>query len=140
MKEIFVDTNIFIRHFLKDDKKLSPLAQEIISACQQGRHSLVVCPAILLETSWLLSSFYKLSKKRVIELLNLILDLENAKIIDRQIIEETLTVYSQKNIDHIDAFVAATMNRMKISEIFSFDRDFDKIPHLRRLTSPLPPS
>lgn len=132
-KKIFADTNIFIRLYLQDNPKLSPLAKEIISNCEDGRYILVICPVTILEIAWLLLSFYKISKEKVLLLFEEILQIHNIEIIDRLSIEKTISIYKAKNIDITDAYWIAIMEQEKISEIFSFDRDFDKIKGVKRI-------
>ena len=130
--KIFADTNIFIRLYLQDNPKLSPLANEIISNCEDGKYTLVICPVTILEIAWLLLSFYKIPKEKVLLFFEEILQIHNIEIIDRLSIEETISIYRSKNIDITDAYWIAIMKQEKISEIFSFDRDFDKIKGVKR--------
>lgn len=134
--KIFADTNIFIRLYLQDSPKLSPLAREIISACENGRYTLVICPVTILEIVWLLFSFYKISKEKILLFIEEILQIQTIEIIDRVLIEKSLSVYRSKNIDITDAYWISVMEQQKISKIFSFDHDFDKIPAITRLEKP----
>ena len=136
MTNYFADTNIFVRFLLNDDGKLSPLAREIIIGCEQEKYSLTIIPALVLEIVWLLNSFYKLPKQETIIKLETLAGLNNLNIIDKEIIANTIAIYKEKNVDFLDAFFAASMEALKIKEIFSFDRDFDKIRGLKRLEKP----
>lgn len=133
MAKYFTDTNVFIRFLLNDDKKLSRLAREIITGCEEGKYILVIVPASILEIVWLLNSFYRLPKAETIDKIEGLCNLNNLHIVDKQIIIEALQIYKEKNIDFIDAFFVANMETLKIKEIFSFDRDFDKIRGIKRM-------
>lgn len=136
MKEIIVDTNIFIRFFLNDEPKLSTAAREIINDCIVGKYSLIVLPAIFLEIVWLLRSFYKLTKNEIIDKIESMFQIPNLKFIDEKLIKDTVGTFKNYNVDFVDAFVASNAERLNIKEIFSFDRDFDKIPSVTRLQKP----
>lgn len=131
--KIFVDTNIFIRFYRRDDQKLSPLAEKIISDCQAGRTVLVICPVTILETAWLLTSFYKLPKIEIVTFVEKILAMANLQIIDEGLTRNTVSLFKEKNIDVTDAYFTALMEQYKISKIFSFDHDLDKIKGIKRL-------
>lgn len=130
---IFADTNIFIRLFLNDNPKLSPIAKEIVTNCEQGKYCLVICSVTVLEIIWLLLSFYKIPKEKILLFLDEILKISNIEIIDRSIIEKTLSIYKTKNADITDVYWTVVMEQEKIKEIFSFDHDLDKISGIKRL-------
>lgn len=134
--KIFADTNIFIRLYLQDNPKLSPLAKDIISGCESGKFTLVICPVTILEIVWLLLSFYKIPKEKILLFLEEILLISNIEIIDRPLIEKVVSIYKSRNIDVTDAYWIAVMEQEKIKGIFSFDHDFDKISGIKRLESP----
>lgn len=43
-------------------------------------------------------------------------------------------LFEMKNVDFIDALVAARMQTQSMSYIFSFDKHFDRLPAVQRLT------
>lgn len=133
---IWVDTNIFIRFYRRDDAKLSPLAEKIISGCETGKLILVICPVTILEIIWLLTSFYKLSKSETITFVESIIALPNLEIINDNLAKKTVVLFKEKNIDAVDAYFATLMEQEKINEIFSFDHHLDKIPSIKRLQKP----
>jgi predicted nucleic acid-binding protein len=134
--KFWVDTNIFIRFYRQDDPKLSPLAQEIIADCIAGKYHLVICSVTILEIVWLLHSLYKLPRQEIITFVENIFVLCNLEIVDKEIAQKTFALFKEKNIDAADAYFAALMDQEKITEIFSFDHDLNKIPHLHRLQKP----
>lgn len=136
INKIFADTNIFIRLYLQDNPKLSPMAKEIVSACESGKFVLVICPVTILEIVWLLLSFYKTPKEKILLFLEEILQISNIEIVNRTTIEKTISLYESRNIDITDAYWIVIMEQEKIKKIFSFDHDFDKIRSLTRLERP----
>jgi predicted nucleic acid-binding protein len=42
-------------------------------------------------------------------------------------------LYVEKNISFADAYHAVVMQKLNLTEIVSFDRDFDKLPTLKRI-------
>jgi len=45
---------------------------------------------------------------------------------------DALALYGRKNIDYIDAYNAVSMRRFGLTEIYSYDEDFDAIEGIRR--------
>ncbi|MCL5069363.1 MAG: PIN domain-containing protein [Actinobacteria bacterium] len=44
-----------------------------------------------------------------------------------------MDIYASRNIDFEDALSFAHMEKRQIKEIYSYDRDFDKLEELKRL-------
>ena len=61
---------------------------------------------------------------------------DNLKLVDEELKKKTVMLYKEKNIDIVDAYFVSLMEQHKISKIFSFDHDFDKISGIKRLESP----
>ncbi|MBW2032306.1 MAG: PIN domain-containing protein, partial [Deltaproteobacteria bacterium] len=52
---------------------------------------------------------------------------------NKDLILSALTLYSQKNIDFIDAYNALMMKNKGIAEIYSYDKHYDRVEWLTRL-------
>jgi len=55
------------------------------------------------------------------------------RLSSKGVAREALRLYAEENLDWTDAFVAAQMLSRSQTEIYSFDRDFDKVPGVVRL-------
>ena len=130
---IFLDTNIFLRFFLKENelvfKDLERLFNEIIS----GKIVCLSNEIIIAEVIWVLDRFYKWNKEKICENIELILNTPNIRFRERSIIIEAVNLYKDKNISFIDAYNYFFMRANGINKIYSFDRDFDKLPDIKRL-------
>lgn len=133
MNKYFVDTNIFTRFFLQDDSTLSPKAEKIITDCENGKYTLVLAPVLFLEITWLLHSFYKQKKDSVVSILKKMLTFSNFEVLEKDLVEKTISLYENANVDLIDCYFAAQMQGKRINQIFSFDHHFDKLPGIKRL-------
>ena len=129
----FVDTNVFIRFYRHDNPRLSPLAEKIISDCVAGKTALVICPVTVLEIVWLLTSFYKLPRTEIIRFVEKILVMANLEILEADLTKIMSSMFREKNIDVTNAYFPTLMDQQKISKIFSFDHDLDKISNIKRL-------
>jgi AbrB family looped-hinge helix DNA binding protein len=56
----------------------------------------------------------------------------NLYVENRQIFLEALEIFSLKPVDFIDAYNAAYLKSRGLSEIYTYDRDFDAVDFLRR--------
>lgn len=127
MKIIFLDTNIFIRFLVKDNKKMALEAKKLFELIEKGKIKAETDLIVLAEIVWVLSSFFKLKKQDIFEYISLLLRMQNLLVKDENIILKALDIYRKKNIDFIDAFCAALVLKRKIEYICSYDNDYDKI-------------
>lgn len=122
----FLDTNIIIRYLL-DGPEASAIEKIL-----KGKVELILPDIIIAETVWTLLSHYKWGKEKIIPPLQSLLRLESIQA-NKNTLLEALQIYSNHNIDYVDAYLAVLMKKEEANAIYSLDRDFDKIPSIRRV-------
>ncbi len=132
--KIFVDTNVFLRFLLADHPSQSPACRRLFEKAKEGKIKLFTHPVIILEIAWVLLSYYKESKKQVTDKLRLLLFFKEMEIPERQILLDAIALFEEENLDLTDAFMAVWLKSKKSPQIYSFDRDFDHVEGLKRLT------
>jgi len=81
-----------------------------------------------------LESYYQLEKTRIAEMLKAILSTPGLEVLNAKIVESALPYYSIQNIDFVDAYIVALMQKHGIAGIYSFDKKhLDRITHITRL-------
>lgn len=126
MKEYFIDTNIFLRFLLNDHKKQSLLAKKLFKKAEGRKIDLWTTDVVILEIIWTLKSFYKLSSKKIQNLISTILALEHFKMKNKNLLLQALDLFVDKNVDFIDAY-NFLLARKDGKKIISFDQNFDKL-------------
>ena len=132
MKKVFIDTNIFLRFLTRDDNSKYWKCKEIFKKAVEGEIVLATSAMVIAELIWTLMSYYKVSKADVIEKVSIIVGTESLHLPDKNLIMDALVLYGRKNIDYIDAYNAVSMRRQGLSEIYSYDEDFDAIEGIQR--------
>ena len=131
--KVFVDTNIFLRFLLADHPRQSPACKKLFERAQAGRVRLVTLPIVIAEIAWVLSSFYKESAKEVARKLRIILLFEGLDVPHRDALLSATQVFESRGIDFIDAYVSSWLKLEKSNQIYSYDRDFDKVEGIKRV-------
>lgn len=126
MREYFVDTNIFLRFLLADNKKQYLLAKKLFQKAEDGKISLWTTDIVILEIIWTLKSFYQLKPQEIQHSITSLAALKNLKIENKNLILEALDVFVSKNVDFADAYNFLLAQKTK-KKILSFDQDFDKL-------------
>ena len=132
MEKVFVDTNLFLRYLTKDNLVKYDRCREVFKKAVEGKVSLLTSEMVIAELIWTLLSYYKVPKAEVIEKVSIIISTPNLHLVDKTIIADSLVLYSQKNIDFIDAYNALFMKFHGLEKIYSYDEDFDAIDGIER--------
>lgn len=128
----FLDTNIILRFVLQDHPIYSPKAEFIFDKINKGE-DVYTSWLVIFETIFVLLHTHKLNKTEVAEKLLPLLRFETLHIENRSLVEKTFDYFVQKNVSFGDAYSVALMEKKKLKKIYSFDRDFDKFPQIKRL-------
>ena len=134
MKKLRVlDANIILRFLTNDLLEQADRCAKLLILIEAGSEEVWLPDLVLADIVWTLEKFYNQSKKRIQELLIPILELHGLRYTNKKVAKDALRLYVEKNFDWTDAFVAAQMLAQKKIEIYSYDRDFDKIEGITRL-------
>lgn len=128
----FVDTNIFLRFLTRDDPTKFERCRRLFEQAVAGAITLRTSELVIAEIVWTLLSYYNLPKPVVIEKVGQILNTPNLAVTNQEVLIEALVLWSRHNCDFIDAYNVALMHRDGLTELVSYDTDFDLLPFTRR--------
>ena len=132
----FIDTNIFLRVFVKEDEKTFNACCDFIRIVEDGTIKAYSSNLVFAEVNWVLASLYKFSKNDIVQVLNSIAGMKNLKIFNDNELLSALDIYSSHNVKFIDSLIASSAwlieeKTKQKTIIVSYDKDFDKINLLR---------
>jgi predicted nucleic-acid-binding protein len=130
---IFIDTNIFLRYFEREDELAYRKAEKLFTEIVRGNIAGISTSLVIAEVIWVLERFYGWDKEEICNNIELILETPNIRFEERNILIGAINLYKGKNISFIDAYNYFFMIANSIDKIYSFDRDFDKLPDIKRL-------
>ena len=133
MKPIFIDTNILLRYLTADDPGKFERCKDLFKRALEKKIVLLTSDMVIAELIWTLNSFYKVPKDEIIEKVTIIINMPNLKIPNKKLLSEVLALFSQENIDYIDAYNAVFMKNNGCVQIFSYDKNFDCIVNIKRM-------
>lgn len=132
-KARIIDANILLRFLTNDDPDKADQCQILLKRIEAQEEEVLLPDIILADIIWTLQSFYKQPKVRIRELIMPLLSLKGLRFSSKEVAYRALAFYVEHNIDWTDAFVAAQMIARGRAEIYSYDRDFEKIKEIKRL-------
>lgn len=129
MKQVVIDTNIFIRLLTKDIKTQFEKAQALFTRIEKQEIQGLVSILVLNEIIWIAENFYNLKRSDYLPQLFKLLALKNLKIteVKKAKIIAILELMRTNKLDFTDVYLSQTAGT---NEIFSFDRDIAKLTQI----------
>ena len=133
----FLDTNVILRYLTRDDERKAEACHRLFQRLSRGEEEIFTCEAIVTEVVYVLSSRrapYRLGHEEIRARLVPILTLRGLRLPQKRVYIRALDIYaSMPFLDFEDALAAAHMERQGVTEIVSYDKDFDMVAGLQRV-------
>jgi predicted nucleic-acid-binding protein len=89
---------------------------------------------VIAEVVWVLESAYGLSAAEIVPMIKAILATPGLEVTNKALTGKALHYYITYHIDFIDGYIAALMERMNLTEVYSFDKKhLPRISKIKRL-------
>ena len=132
MQPCFMDTNILLRYFTRDDEEKAQRVLQLLLRVERGEEKAITSSLVIFETVFTLQKFYKVSRMHIKDLILPLIALKGLQLPDKHIYQRAFDLYISKNISFADAYNAAYMIAKGVPHVYSWDRDFDKIDGIIR--------
>ncbi|MCX6706157.1 MAG: PIN domain-containing protein [Candidatus Woesebacteria bacterium] len=126
-KTVFLDTNIFLRLFVKEGGKQYSDCSQLFTLIETSKIKGLICSVVLLEIYFTLNSFYKFSPRQCQKYLTKIISDRNIKIIDDFDYNKALDLFIQTKVKFTDCLIASLGFFETNKQIISYDKDFDRL-------------
>ena len=127
-----MDANVILRLLLQDNPDLSPKADAIWDAVDEGRTMVRWDPVTLTEVVYVLTSRYRLPRERISEALLPLLLMPNVVIPGKDRYVHALRLFASEVPHFGDACLCAAALEASEGRILSFDRKLPRAPGIRR--------
>ncbi len=118
-----IDTNVIIRFLVGDHQEHLKISTEFFIEIEKGEKKVEILESVLMEVLFVLTKFYKLPLKEVIDDLKKIIALKGV-VGDKVLLIETLNIIEKRNIDFVDALICAKGKLHGYGKL-SFDKDVE---------------
>lgn len=126
MIEVFLDSNIILRHFLQDIPEQSEKAGRIIEEIEKGERVGFVSVLVVNELIWILKRFYNLKRREYIPQILKILQINNIKVVEvkKEVLITILERMKKREVDFTDVYLHQIAGKHRV---VSFDQDIEKL-------------
>lgn len=130
----FLDTNVLIYYLTGEDHGKATQCLGLLERAERREEDLITSDLVIAEVVWVLQSKTDLPRSRLRDLLLPIIRMQGLRVPNKRAWPRVFDLYCEQRIDFIDAYNAVLMERTGVSEIYSYDRDFDRVEGISRKT------
>lgn len=128
----FLDTNVLLRHLLQDHPDHSPRATAYLARLERGELQARTSDVVVFEVVFTLQRRYGQPKASIRAMLLPLIELPGIVLPGKRRWRKVFDLYVDLNISFADAYHAVLMERLKLTEVVTFDREFDRVSGIRR--------
>ena len=128
----FVDANVFIYVLVKSPKKDYEISKKILERIENGEEAATSIAIIQEVVDWLEYNNRKKEIRSFLTAINSYLTMNKLQITWDNFLPALEDMY-EKEIDFVDSLTLQIMKQNKINEIYSNDKDFDRINWTKRI-------
>jgi predicted nucleic-acid-binding protein len=133
VKRRAIDANILLRYVTADHPEMSPRCRRLIERVEAGEEAIFLPEAAMADVAWTLRSLYRWPAERICAFFGDLLALDGVEMTRKDMMWGAIELYREGKIDYSDALIAAEMGDQGVDEIYSFDRDFNHVPKVKRV-------
>ena len=121
-----LDTNVIVRFLIGDKNEKFKGVFNFFKSIEQNKIAVELKLIVLFQTIFVLKSHYKVPKDRMIDAIVRLLKFKGLKIKEKRIVERMLEIWCSNNIEIVDAYLIASLEKDSQNILYSYDTDFDR--------------
>ncbi len=121
MKRVFVDTNVFLRFFTRDDADHHKRAKSLFKKASAGENELLTGPPVLFEVFWTLTAGYKRDAQVALDVLESIVNHDGIILTDKRLAEAAIQKARDTGEDYADAYICVLAQSQKCDSVATFN-------------------
>jgi len=128
----FVDSNVFIYVLVRSPKDDYKVAKKILERIEGGEEAVTNVAVIQEIVDWLECNNRREEIEKLLTAINSYISLAKAEVSWRDFME-AIEDMKKYNLDFVDALTLQTMKKYGVKEIYTKDKDFDRVKGVKRI-------
>ena len=131
----FLDANVLLRYVIRDDEEKAQRALALLRRVELGEERVETSLLVFFEVVFTLERTYNVPRARLNGVLRPVLELSGLSLPGKSLLLETLDRFAatSRKVSFVDLYVALHAQSRGITEIYSWDKDFDRIDGITRI-------
>ncbi|RLB33433.1 MAG: hypothetical protein DRH12_18405 [Deltaproteobacteria bacterium] len=121
-----IGTNVIVRFLIGDEDSKYKNLYNFFMQLEQGKIQVELKLIVLFQVIFVLTSFYKIPRPRVAEVLSDLLKYRGIKIKEKKTVKRMLLLWKKHSLDIVDCYLLALLETEPQNVLYSYDKDFDK--------------
>jgi predicted nucleic acid-binding protein len=128
MSTVFVDSNVFLRFFTRDDESQAKKADELFRKAAGGKIQLVTGPPVLFDLAWKLRRAYHLDREEVLDVLSAVAAHAGLWLSDAPLVLEAISLARRTGAEFADAYISVAARYVGTQAVATFNqKDFSRL-------------
>lgn len=132
MTKLFLDTNIILRFFLKDNESQYQDVCDLFAKIEEGAFKPYTSSIVFMELNYVVRNIYKLPIDEVLDYIDAIKKMRGMTVIEKTDTDNAVNLYKKYKIKLGDCFIATQLPKEAI--LVSYDSDFKKLKEIKSQT------
>lgn len=125
---IFLDTNVWLRYFIKNDLNQYEAVLNLISRIEQGDFRVYTSSVVLMEINHVGQRIYQIPKDQIIVWFEAIQKIRNMILVEKTNFDLALSFFQKYHIKLADCIIASQLPKEAV--LVSFDEELPKIKEI----------
>lgn len=121
-----LDTNVVLRFLTSDKSRKYRRLFEFFMSLERGDIRVELKLIVLFQVIFVLKSYYAVPKNEIVQGVENLLKFRGITIKEKKIVQRTLMLWSEKNVEIVDCYLVACLEKDAQHLLYSYDRDFNK--------------
>ncbi len=121
-----LDTNVLIRFLTHDKETKYKKLYAFFESLELGEMRIELKLIVLFQVIFVLNSFYRVPKEQIVDGLMHLLKYKGITIKEKKIVQQALELWREENVEIVDCYILACLEKDTQNILYSYDRDFDK--------------
>jgi len=132
VKKVFIDTNVWLRFLLEDEKDQFTFSRRLIGLVEEGKVKPYTSAVVFLEINYVLTKVYGIPPKKVNEIIKGILSTRNLVIINKTDFKKAFDWHQKYKIKLSDCLIASSIPSN--CALITWDKELTKFEFLQVLS------
>lgn len=121
-----LDTNVVLRFLTSDKSRKHRRLFEFFMSLERGDIRAELKLIVLFQVIFVLKSYYGVPKKEIVQGMQNLLKYKGITIKEKKMVQRTLKLWSENNVEIVDCYLVACLEKDAQHLLYSYDRDFNK--------------
>ena len=128
----FVDSNVFIYVLVKSPKDDYETAKRILQRIEEGEAAITNTAVVQEIVDWLEYNNKRREVEKLLTAINSYITMKKAEVSWNEMME-AISDMKKYDLDFVDALTLQTMKKNNVKEIYTNDKDFNRVKGIRRI-------